>query len=140
MNAAHPCRWVHLPFQPVFQVSDLCEVILPASDRKRIGQRNGGHGGFGTLLPFLPLTLLLLWRHVSYSMLQQPANNQNVTTIVAEYQNHRLCSRPHSHESLVFSYFWDSYFLSYGEFKMREMKLRLQVLRPASGHSRAVRV
>ena len=35
----------------------------------------------------------------------------------------------HSHESLICSYFWDSYFLSYGEFKMREIKLRVQVLR-----------
>ena len=25
-------------------------------------------------------------------------------------QNWRLCSRPHSHESLTFSYFWDSDF------------------------------
>ena len=32
------------------------------------------------------------------------------------HQNLRLCSRPHSHESVIFSYFWDSYFLSYGEF------------------------
>ena len=28
----------------------------------------------------------------------------------------RLCSRPHSHESVIFSNFWDSYFSSYGEF------------------------
>ena len=27
--------------------------------------------------------------------------------------NRRLCSRPHSHESVIF---WDSYFSSYGEF------------------------
>ena len=31
------------------------------------------------------------------------------------HQNRRLCSHSHAHES-VFSYFWDSYFLSYGEF------------------------
>ena len=31
-------------------------------------------------------------------------------------KNHSLCSRPHSHESVIFSNFWDSYFLSYGEF------------------------
>ena len=50
------------------------------------------------------------------------------------HENCRLCSRMHSHESLIFSYFLDSYFLSYGEFKMREIKLRVQVLRPlASG-------
>ena len=31
------------------------------------------------------------------------------------HQNRRLCSRPHSHES-DFSYFWHSYFLTYGQF------------------------
>ena len=30
-----------------------------------------------------------------------------------------------------FPYFWDSYFLSYDEFKMHEIKLRMQALRPA---------
>ena len=28
----------------------------------------------------------------------------------------RLCLRPHSHESVIFSHFWYSYFLSYGHF------------------------
>ena len=32
------------------------------------------------------------------------------------HQNRRLCSRPHSHESVIVSNFWDSYFSSYGEF------------------------
>ena len=32
------------------------------------------------------------------------------------HQNRRLCSRPHSHESLIFSYFCDSYF-----FKLRRV-------------------
>ena len=32
------------------------------------------------------------------------------------HQNCRLCSRPHSNESVIFSNFWDSYFSSYGEF------------------------
>ena len=32
------------------------------------------------------------------------------------HQNRRLCSRPHSNESVIFSNFWDSYFSSYGEF------------------------
>ena len=31
-------------------------------------------------------------------------------------QNRRLCSRPHSCESVIFSYFWHSYFLHYGHF------------------------
>ena len=31
-------------------------------------------------------------------------------------QNRRLCSRPHSHESVIFSYFWHSYFWTYGQF------------------------
>ena len=29
------------------------------------------------------------------------------------------------------SHFWDSYFLSYGEFEIHEMTLRMQALRPA---------
>ena len=32
------------------------------------------------------------------------------------HKNRRLCSRPHSYESVIFSNFWDSYFSSYGEF------------------------
>ena len=32
------------------------------------------------------------------------------------HQNRRLCSRPHSNESVILSNFWDSYFSSYGEF------------------------
>ena len=32
------------------------------------------------------------------------------------HQNRRLCSRPNSNESVIFSNFWDSYFSSYGEF------------------------
>ena len=32
------------------------------------------------------------------------------------HQNRRLCSHPHSNESVIFSNFWDSYFSSYGEF------------------------
>ena len=45
----------------------------------------------------------------------------------------RLCNclHPHSHESVIFSYFWDSYFLSYGEFSDIKMILRVQALRPA---------
>ena len=34
------------------------------------------------------------------------------------HQNRRLSS--YSHESVIFSYFWDSYFLSYGEFAFFE--------------------
>ena len=56
------------------------------------------------------------------------------------HQNRSLCSRPHSHELVIFSYFWDSYFLSYGEFKMHAMKLRVQALRAVltSGARRAL--
>ena len=39
-----------------------------------------------------------------------------------------VCSHLHSHESVIFSYFWDSYFLSYGEFVEFIMKLRVQAL------------
>ena len=66
------------------------------------------------------------------------------------HKNRRLCSRPHSHESVIFSYFWDSYFLIYGKFKMHEMKLCVQVLRSrvarvepchwSEGHHNYVRV
>ena len=47
------------------------------------------------------------------------------------HENYRLWSRPHSHESVIFSSFWDSYFLSYGEFVEFIMKLRVQTLRGA---------
>ena len=53
------------------------------------------------------------------------------------HENCRLCLRPHSHDSVIFSYFWNSYFLSYGEFKMREIKLCMQVLQAARRLSRA---
>ena len=37
--------------------------------------------------------------------------------LMHRHQNRWLCSRPHSHESVIFfSNFWDSYFSSYGEF------------------------
>ena len=36
--------------------------------------------------------------------------------LMYRHQNRRLCSRPYSHESVIFSNFWDSYFSSYGEF------------------------
>ena len=52
-------------------------------------------------------------------------------------KNCRLCSRTHSHDSVIFSYFWNTYFLSYGEFKMREIKLRMQVLQASRRLSRA---
>ena len=42
-----------------------------------------------------------------------------------------LCSRPHSHESVIFSNFWDSYFSSYGQFG--EFSLRFTA--PLSGRS-----
>ena len=32
------------------------------------------------------------------------------------HQNCRVCSRTRSHDSVIFSYFWNSYFSSYGEF------------------------
>ena len=40
----------------------------------------------------------------------------NVCSHRHHHQNRRLCSRPHSNESVIFSNFWDSYFSSYGEF------------------------
>ena len=36
------------------------------------------------------------------------------------HQNRRLSSHSYSHESVIFSYFWDSYFVSYGEFAFFE--------------------
>ena len=38
------------------------------------------------------------------------------------HENGRVCSRTRSHDSVIFSYFLDLYFLSYGEFNMRENK------------------
>ena len=43
------------------------------------------------------------------------------------------CLRAHSHDSVIFSYFWNSNFFSYGEFKMREIKLR--IASPAGGEA-----
>ena len=36
------------------------------------------------------------------------------------HQNRRLSSHSYSHESVIFSSFWDKYFLSYGEFAFFE--------------------
>ena len=49
------------------------------------------------------------------------------------HENGRVCSRTRSHYSVIFSYFLDSYFLSYGEFKMYENKLRVKI--PATAES-----
>ena len=38
------------------------------------------------------------------------------------HQNRRLSSHSYSHESVIFSYFLDSYFLNYGEFAFFEFK------------------
>ena len=43
------------------------------------------------------------------------------------HQNRRLCSRPHSNESVIFSNFWDSYFSSYGEFGEFSLKFTAAV-------------
>ena len=46
--------------------------------------------------------------------------------------NRRLCVRLHSHESVIFSYFWHSYFLRYGKFveyrNMHAMNIQLTVV------------
>ena len=51
--------------------------------------------------------------------------------LMSRHQNRRLCSRLHSHESVIFSNFWYSYFSSYGEFG--EFSLRFTA--PLSGRS-----
>ena len=48
-------------------------------------------------------------------------------------KNGRIYSRTRSHDSVIFSYFLDYYFLSYSEFKMRENKLRVKI--PATAES-----
>ena len=57
------------------------------------------------------------------------------------HQNRRLCSSLHSHESVIFSYFWDSCFLSYGEFveliNMHDMKTSRASLAGGSRERRA---
>ena len=45
----------------------------------------------------------------------RPLCAQTEIVIHSQFSRH-LCSRPHSHESVIFSNFWDSYFSSYGEF------------------------
>ena len=51
-----------------------------------------------------------------------------------DHENCRVCSRTRSHDSVIFFwYFLDYYFLSYGEFKMRENKLRVKI--PATAES-----
>ena len=44
-----------------------------------------------------------------------------------------------SHDSVIFSYFSDSYFSSYGEFKMREI-IQIRVMLPLQLAGRRVRV
>ena len=46
------------------------------------------------------------------------------------HENCRVCSRTRSHDSVIF---WINIFLSYGEFKMRENKLRVKI--PATAES-----
>ena len=44
------------------------------------------------------------------------------------HENCRVCSRTISYDSVIFSYFSDSYFFSYGEFgDIRSIKLRVEV-------------
>ena len=40
------------------------------------------------------------------------------------HQNRRLSSHSYSHESVIFSYFWDLYFLSYGDFSFLSLTAR----------------
>ena len=46
------------------------------------------------------------------------------------HQNCWVCSRTRSHDSAILSYFWNSYFPSYGEFGELIMKLSRAALRP----------
>ena len=50
----------------------------------------------------------------------------------------------HVLDSVIFSYFWNSYFSSYGEFKIREIKLRMQSCRRRGAsrerHTRSVAI
>ena len=55
-------------------------------------------------------------RHVVRSRLWYVLDRQLLNGWSHCHQNRRLCSRPHSNESVIFSNFWDSYFSSYGEF------------------------
>ena len=45
----------------------------------------------------------------------------------------RLCSRPHSHESVIFLNFSDSYFSSYGEFGEFSLRFTPAMSRSLSG-------
>ena len=51
-----------------------------------------------------------------------------------DHENGRVCSRTRSHESVIcFRILWINIFSSYGEFKMRENKLRVKI--PATAES-----
>ena len=113
---------------------DLCDVMRDVVDhvhvkvirgrlehlRKRL--KNASH--------IYHLNIIELAMYVSRVLDRQLLNG-----LCHSHENCRLCSRPHSHESVISSYFWDSYFLSYGEFieliNMHAMKLRVQALRAA---------
>ena len=43
------------------------------------------------------------------------------------HENCRVCSRTRSHDSVIFSYFSDSFFFSYSEFGDIKIKLRVEV-------------
>ena len=49
------------------------------------------------------------------------------------HENCRVCSCTRSHDSVIFFVFFGLIFLSYGEFKMRENKLRVKI--PATAES-----
>ena len=70
-----------------------------------------------------------MWPSVWPCVWQSTLRTANVTvTNIAGY----TCSRLHSHESVMFSYFWHSYFLRYGHFveyiNMHAMKIQLTVV------------
>ena len=51
--------------------------------------------------------------HETYINVKPSNSNHNhvcvwKSTADVSHQNHKLCSRPHSHESVIFLYFWPS--------------------------------
>ena len=70
--------------------------------------------------PFPPVMYLVLSVHLNIIELTMYVavcvETDSYNGWCQRHQNHRLCSCPHSHELVIFSYFWNSYFLTYGQF------------------------
>ena len=74
----------------------------------------------------LPIIELAMWRVCMY--VSHVLDRKLLERLMSPSPKRRLCSRPHSNESVIF---WDSYFSSYGEF----VEFSLRFTAPLSGRS-----